>query len=187
DASAAEANPAGLTILRKAEISIEGRQTTTAQHFVTGGTFPYITTAEFPSRQSSVSFASAVMPQRHGVIALYYHRPLAFRNRVDITGRFAAPVFYLGPNGPVTRDQCASIPTCTQHQVYPFSTSADVSIETIGLAAARQWRTLSFGAALRFQRFQEIADTFRRDVDGARPADVHHHSGQRRAHPRPND
>lgn len=165
DASAAEANPAGLTILRKAEISIEGRQTTTSQRFVTGGAFPFITSAEFPSRQTSVSFASVVIPSSRSVVALYYHRPLAFRNRVDITSRYATPVYYIGPDGPLTHDQCAINPACTTHQVYPYSTSANVSIETYGAAVARQWRTLSVGVALRYQRFEETADTFRQDVD----------------------
>ena len=40
DASAAEANPAGLTILRKPEISFEGRNFEEQQLFTTSGTFP---------------------------------------------------------------------------------------------------------------------------------------------------
>src|SRR5712691_5646879 len=40
DASAAEANPAGLTILRKPEISLEGRNYLEQQLFTTSGTFP---------------------------------------------------------------------------------------------------------------------------------------------------
>src|SRR5207249_5301279 len=40
DASAAEANPAGLTILRKPEISIEARNYQEQQLFSTSGTFP---------------------------------------------------------------------------------------------------------------------------------------------------
>ena len=40
DASAAEANPAGLTILRKPEVSIEARNYQEQQIFSTSGTFP---------------------------------------------------------------------------------------------------------------------------------------------------
>src|SRR5947207_8864896 len=40
DASAAEANPAGLTILRKPEISIEGRNYQEQQILTTSGTYP---------------------------------------------------------------------------------------------------------------------------------------------------
>jgi long-subunit fatty acid transport protein len=165
DASAAEANPAGLTVLRKAEVSIEARQTTTAQRFVTGGTFPFVTTADFASRRSAISFASAVIPTEHSVVALYYHRPLSFRNRVDVTGRYSTPIFFVGPNGPVTREQCAAMPDCQQHQIYPFSTAADIDMETFGMAAARRFGTVSIGAAVRYHSFRETAVTFRRDLD----------------------
>lgn len=70
DASAAEANPAGLTILRKAEISIEGRRTTIGQTFVTGGTYPYVNTTEFASARNAISFASAVIPSHARVPTL---------------------------------------------------------------------------------------------------------------------
>lgn len=165
DASAAEANPAGLTVLRRSEVSLEGRQATTAQKFVTGGTFPFITTTDFAARQVSVSFASAVIPTERNVFALYYHRPLSFQNRVDITGRYDTPVFYLGGGGPVTREECAVIADCQQHQIYPFSTSVDINIETFGIAVARQFGTVSVGTALRYHTFKETAGTFRRDLD----------------------
>lgn len=165
DASAAEANPAGLTILRKAEISLEGRRTTTGQTFVTGGTYPYINTTDFAATRKEVSFASAVLPSRGAVLALYYHRPLSFRNRVDITQRYDMPVYYLGPAGPVSREECAKMTNCLQKQIYPFSTSADVEIETFGIAGARQWGNLSIGVAVRYHRFQEVADAYRRDLD----------------------
>src|SRR5256714_13717995 len=42
DASAAEANPAGLTILRRPEISVEARNYVEAQIFTTSGTFPEV-------------------------------------------------------------------------------------------------------------------------------------------------
>src|SRR6266487_4234493 len=47
DASAAEANPAGLTILRKPEISVEIRNYVEQQTFTTTGTFPDITRTDF--------------------------------------------------------------------------------------------------------------------------------------------
>src|SRR6187431_987463 len=60
DASAAEANPAGLTILRKAEISIEGRNYLEQQVFTTSGTYPEIVRTAFPhhSDRVVVTFAS---------------------------------------------------------------------------------------------------------------------------------
>src|ERR1700740_416976 len=47
DASAAEANPAGLTILRKPEVSIEARNFEEQQIFSTGGVYPDITRTPF--------------------------------------------------------------------------------------------------------------------------------------------
>src|SRR5829696_5902054 len=64
DASAAEANPAGLTILRKAEISLEARNYLEEQLFTTTGTFPDIVRTPFAhhSDRVVVTFASAVLP-----------------------------------------------------------------------------------------------------------------------------
>ncbi|HSP17461.1 MAG TPA: hypothetical protein VLV78_22140 [Thermoanaerobaculia bacterium] len=165
DASAAEANPAGLTILRKPEASIEMRQTSIAQRFVTGGTFPFVTREDFASRRKDVSFASVVMPTSEGVLAFYYHRPLAFRSAVDLTSRYSTPVFYMGPDGPVSRDACLADPSCQEHQIYPFSTSVDLSMETYGVALAHEWGRVSAGAAVRYHRFSELARTMRRDLD----------------------
>ncbi len=165
DASAAEANPAGLTILRKPEASIEFRQTSIGQEFVTGGAFPFVTREDFGARRKAISFASVVMPSSEGVLAFYYHRPLSYRNAVDITSRYSTPIFFMGPDGPVSREACHADPNCVQHQIYPFSTSVDLSIETYGVAVAREWGPVSAGAAVRYHRFSELARTMRRDLD----------------------
>src|SRR5262249_58274528 len=47
DASAAEANPAGVTILRKPEVSIEARSWLEQQIFSTRGTYPEIDRTAF--------------------------------------------------------------------------------------------------------------------------------------------
>src|SRR5215213_399044 len=47
DASAAEANPAGLTILRKAEFSLEARNYVETQVFTTSGTYPEVNRTNF--------------------------------------------------------------------------------------------------------------------------------------------
>src|SRR5688572_11660179 len=64
DASAAEANPAGLTILRKPEFSIEARNYEENQIFTTSGTFPEVGRTAFKNHSDrvQVSFASAVIP-----------------------------------------------------------------------------------------------------------------------------
>ena len=63
DASAAEANPAGLTILRKPEVSVEARNYLEQQLFTTSGTFPEIERTAFThhSDPRRHTFGSAVM------------------------------------------------------------------------------------------------------------------------------
>src|SRR5437763_1267414 len=67
DASAAEANPAGLTILRKPEITIEARNYLEQQVLTTSGTFPNNERTAFThySERVAVSFASVVYPIRN--------------------------------------------------------------------------------------------------------------------------
>src|SRR6058998_891883 len=62
DASAAEANPAGLTILRKPEFSIEGRNYMQDQVLTTSGTYPDLVRTPFSnySDRIELSFASIV-------------------------------------------------------------------------------------------------------------------------------
>src|SRR5437764_12149364 len=78
DASAAEANPAGLTILRKPEVSIEARNYLEQQILTTSGTFPNLTRTAFThySNRIEPTFASFVYPIKNFTIGAYYHEPL---------------------------------------------------------------------------------------------------------------
>src|SRR6476659_7541126 len=79
DASAAEANPAGLTILRKPEFSIEGRNYMQDQVLTTSGTYPDLVRTPFSnySDRIELSFASIVAPIGDNfTIGGYYHEPL---------------------------------------------------------------------------------------------------------------
>src|SRR5437667_11570929 len=73
DASAAEANPAGLTILRKPEVSIEARNYQEQQIFSTSGTFPEINRTAFShsSNRAEVTFASFVYPVKNFTFGAY--------------------------------------------------------------------------------------------------------------------
>src|SRR5688572_13014475 len=73
DASAAEANPAGLTILRKPEVSIEVRNYLEQQLFTTSGTFPDLHRTAFNhhSDRIQIAFASVVYPIKHFTIGGY--------------------------------------------------------------------------------------------------------------------
>jgi long-subunit fatty acid transport protein len=194
DASATEANPAGLTILRKPEISIEARNYQEQQIFTTGGTFPDISRTAFShySPAAEVTFASFVYPRKNWVIGAYYHQPLrnvgAGRD-VDIqtnqlTGRVSAsvPNFYLAaqnPTGPLSKAECEALRkskndffACLEYTVLPFVSAVDVQERTYGLTGAFKVGNLSVGASVRYQTMDESALTFRFDPDTLEPTSV---------------
>src|SRR5213079_2894630 len=78
DASAAEANPAGLTILRKPQVSVEIRNYGEQQTFTTTGTFPDITRTDFNhySQRVPITFASTVYPYKNATFGAYFHEAL---------------------------------------------------------------------------------------------------------------
>src|SRR5438270_4105433 len=103
DASAAEANPAGLTILRKPEITVEGRNYQEQQVFTTSGTFPDLHRTSFShySQRMDATFASIVYPTKRFTIGAYYHEPL--RNEgtgqvVPVTNTFTGQIKTNVPN-----------------------------------------------------------------------------------------
>jgi long-chain fatty acid transport protein len=185
DASAAEANPAGLTILRKPEVSIEARNFLEQQVLTTSGTFPNVVRTPFTHYSSRVNltFASVVYPIKNFTLGAYYHEPL--RNagagevlpvRDPITGQVTAnlPNFYLPKNGPapVTKAECENLRkqandffACLEYRVNPFVTALDVRQQTYGLAGAWQIGKFSLGATARYQKFDEGAFTFRFSQD----------------------
>src|SRR5712692_2388027 len=77
DASAAEANPAGLTILRRPEVSLEVRNYQEQQLFTTSGTFPNLTRTAFShySQRVEPTFFSFVYPIKKGTLGFYIHEP----------------------------------------------------------------------------------------------------------------
>ena len=183
DASAAEANPAGLTVLRKAELSIEARNFVEQQVFTTSGTFPSTERTPFThySKRVVVSFASAVYPIKDKfTVGLYFHEPLrnagagrVFPQLDPNTGKIVkkTPNFYL-PNGggePMTQLACEQLRSqtrnpaaCLEYRIDPFISALDVRQRTFGIAGA--WQVLpklSVGATVRLQMFKEGAFTFR--------------------------
>lgn len=194
DASAAEANPAGLTILRKPELSFEARNYQEQQIFTTSGTFPDIGRTAFShySQAAEVTFVSYVYPHKNWVLGAYYHEPL--RNvgggrDVDIqtnqlTGRVSAtvPNFYLAtnnPTGPLSKAECDALKTklndifaCLQYTVLPFVSAVDVQERTYGLTGAYKFGKLSVGGTLRYQKLSESALTFRFDSQTLEPTSV---------------
>jgi long-chain fatty acid transport protein len=184
DASAAEANPAGLTILRKPEITIEGRNYQEQQVFTTSGTYPDLVRTGFShySQRVDATFASIVYPTKHFTFGVYYHEPL--RNDgtgqvVPVTNTFTGEVKTNVPNfflpvdgsgnatgGPITSAQCQTLRlkdpfSCLEYTVLPFLSSVQIRERTFGLAVAYKIGTFSIGATARSQRFSETAFTFR--------------------------
>ncbi|HSY48144.1 MAG TPA: outer membrane protein transport protein [Thermoanaerobaculia bacterium] len=184
DASAAEANPAGLTILRKPEITIEGRNYQEEQVFTTSGTYPDLQRTAFShySQRVDPTFASIVYPTKYFTFGAYYHEPLRNEGtgqvvpvRNTFTGEIKTdvPNFFLPVDsngnptgGPITSAACDALRVnnpfaCLEYTVLPFLSSVKIQERTLGVAAAFKIGTLSFGAAARFQRFNETAFTFR--------------------------
>lgn len=163
DATAAEANPAGLTILRQPEVSIEGRHWETDQSFAVAGVYPdfEIGTVVNRSRRAELNFASLVYPLGNFAVAGYFHQPLAQNSDTIVLG--SDIVFFLGENGPVSPAECDRDPNCLGYELYPFRTAVESRMKTTGLAAAWQVGTFSVGATARFQEYEQEAFTFRTD------------------------
>ncbi|MEA2239172.1 MAG: long-chain fatty acid transport protein [Thermoanaerobaculia bacterium] len=184
DASAAEANPAGLTILRKPEITIEGRNYQEQQVFTTSGTYPDLVRTGFShySQRVDATFASIVYPTKYLTFGAYYHEPL--RNEgvgqvVPVTNPFTGqiksdvPNFFLpvdnngnATGGPITSAACQALRqknpfACLEYTVLPFLSSVKIQEKTFGLAVAYKIGKFSVGATARSQRFNETAFTFR--------------------------
>lgn len=182
DASAAEANPAGLTILRKPEISLEGRNFEEQQLFSTSGTYPQINRTAFThySQRADPTFASVVVPVKNRfTFGVYYHEPLRNEGagqvvpvRNQFTGEIKTDVpdfFFIPAKSMVTDEQgCLAERkstkndfACLQYTILPFLSALNVQERTVGAAGAFKVGNFSFGGTVRYQRLHETAFTFR--------------------------
>src|SRR2546428_5728242 len=154
DASAAEANPAGLTILRKPEISLEGRNYLEQQIFTTSGTFPDLQRTAFAhySQRAEITFGSFVYPVKDFTFGVYYHQPLKNEGagqvvpvRNEFTGavKTDVPNFFLPKGGPapVSQAECADIrqrandfSACLEYTLLPFLSALSIQDRTYGIA-----------------------------------------------------
>lgn len=174
DASAAEANPAGLTILRRPEVSIEGRNFRTAAFLNTTGTLPNPVETEFSSfsRAVEVGFASVVYPVKDFTLGVYFHSALSYENNISA---FQDPVRFFLPRGgtPVSRVECERLvrtgndpSACTEYQLFPFLSAVELDMNTWGISGAWKRGNFSVGAAVRYHQFEEGAFSFRSDFEG---------------------
>jgi long-subunit fatty acid transport protein len=186
DASAAEANPAGLTILRKPEISVEGRNFEEQQLFSTSGTFPDIRRTAFThySQRVDLTFASVVIPVKNRfTFGVYYHEPLRNEGAGTVIPTFSkltnqmetnVPDFFFIPAKNTVTDQQGCIAernatknplSCLNYSIIPFVSALKVQEQTLGMAGAFKLGNFSFGATARYQKFHEEALTIRFSQD----------------------
>ncbi|MDQ6799865.1 MAG: outer membrane protein transport protein [Acidobacteriota bacterium] len=181
DASAAEANPAGLTVLRRPEVSLEVRNYQEKQLFTTSGTFPDLKRTAFAhySQRVDPTFFSFVYPIKSWTFGLYFHEPLrnegsgqVVPERNTFTGAIKTnvPNFYLPKNGqaPVSKADCEAMRrstgdffSCLEYTILPFLSALSVQERTFGVAGAYKIGKFSVGGTVRYHRFNEAAFTFR--------------------------
>lgn len=148
DASAAEANPAGLTVISKRELTLEFRGRKNETPFPIGGQVPAGSdltlqpTRLVSSSENALSFASFAMPLGPVVIAAYYSVPLNYQNKATLSPGASIPVVC---NTPQTPAPCYIIVS----QAGQFA--IDYKSTVMGLAAGWQLGRWSFGAAAKRQ------------------------------------
>lgn len=135
DATAAEANPAGLTILSQPEISIHIRNTDSSAQFFDvdtvvpaffGGNPQLI--KEFEDTSTDVSFASIVKPYDRWVFSAYYQNTLSFNS--------------------ATPTETINLPDFLDSYVY--NNSIDAEVESFGISAAFRFTDfLSLGVSIK--------------------------------------
>src|SRR5687768_9595103 len=128
DASAAEANPAGLTVLRKPEVSLEVRNYLEHQLLTTSGTYPEVerTAFEHFSNTAVITFGSFVYPVKNFTFGAYFHEPLNNQGGGvvgprydDFTGDLitSGPKFHLPAGGgtPISEEECNDLRRSTNN------------------------------------------------------------------------
>ena len=170
DATAAYANPAGLTILETQEFSFEARYTSNERTYASGGvvlnTIPQTRTAldtsslEFASDTSdntALSFASYVIPTEQATYAFYYHRLGDFEARID-----AAEIFFQN-----SATASGSEPNQTQ-RIFAKNGNLAYQVENFGASAAfKITEDISIGASWIYSDFSISSSNLRDGANGA--------------------
>lgn len=146
DATAALANPAGLTQLPATEVSVEGRFRNALAPFVSGGrlsgqptnigldTVATPVLDEASEWVNGLSFASVVFagPQRSWAIAGYRHETLKFRSAFESQGAFLEDTTTPG----------------TSLRYFPINATSDLTIVNYGVSGAAKFGVVSVGGGL---------------------------------------
>lgn len=141
DATAAEANPAGLVILERPEVSVHFRASnikTETVDFLAALIDERIRTEKFESDVSGLSFASFVFPIESAAFSVYFQRQANFQISSQFVDERFTPLF-----------------TTTAE------TSFDLLLENVGGSAAVQLgRYVSFGGSVRYTQLDLNAREF---------------------------
>jgi len=168
DATAAYANPAGLTQLVQTEVSLEGRHTSFSTPYINGGeaiASPFDTSGVgrgiSDSSKNNLSFLSVVFPHDRWAFAFYRHELARFNT--DFTTKAGGTLIDFGSQGEL--------------EIFPFKSSADLKILNYGATAAYKLSdNVSVGAGLSYYDFNFKTATGR--VDDRDPAHPIAASGQ---------
>lgn len=168
DATAAFANPAGLTQLVQTEISLEGRHTEFSTPYINGGSAtasPFNTSGVgrgiSDSDKNNLSYLSVVFPHDRWAFAFYRHELARFNT--DFTTKAGGTIVDFGSQGSL--------------EIFPFSSHADLKILNYGATAAYKVSdNVSVGLGL--SRYDFTFKTATGRVDDRNPAHIIPASGQ---------
>lgn len=143
DASAAEANPAGLTIISKRELTVEFRNSKSTSRLPgtilpASGNLPdrFVQGNEYSSSKSGPTFAAFAMPLGPIAIAAYYHQPLNYEPGLQTLtdAQFR---------------QAQGNPNIRTVAFFPGNFTAAYKSTTVGVAAAGRVGQFSLGGSAR--------------------------------------
>lgn len=141
DATAAEANPAGLSSLQTMEASIELSQISTSKKLPVSGHFPNVKYEEFDVDTTELTFASFVLPYgQDWRFAFEYRKSLS----EDFQGSSARnnQLFPCAPD-PITPANCTAL--------LANDFDVPIDIDTLGVSAAWKHGDFSYGLTARYQ------------------------------------
>jgi long-chain fatty acid transport protein len=154
DASATWTNPAGLSILRKPELSIEMRSSNFHEKVAAAGDATHVQfeTIATARRSPDITHAAIVIPLKKSALAVFYRKTFA----TDISARLDNPVSVLiGPGGAVTPAVCNALGSqCVRGAIPAERSSLIADQEALGLATALQFPRFSVGASVAASHLQ---------------------------------
>jgi long-chain fatty acid transport protein len=164
DATAAFTNPAGLTVLSKPEVSIEGRSWSYSNRFVQGGRFAgtpsgqgidTVSGLQFGTAEdetSGVSFLSFVYPGKRWAAAVYRHELANFQAEFESQG----PFFDQGVND----------------RVFPLTAAIDLKVVNLGISGSyRVNEDFSIGLGVSSYDLEMASTTVRYNFRNTQPID----------------